>query len=64
MYETLQKYKEKILDEVIWYELCLESSLKLGKTEEAHKYLEFLIKKFPENVEYMHKYQKIHDIQT
>ena len=33
MYETLQKNKDKIKDEVIWHELCFESSLKLAKIE-------------------------------
>ncbi len=32
MYDTLQKNKDKIKDEVIWHEMCMQSALKLGKT--------------------------------
>ena len=39
MYETLQKNKDKIKDEVSWHELSLEGAVKLGKNEEAKNYL-------------------------
>ena len=52
------------MDEVIWHELCLESAFELGKSEEAKTYLAFLMKKYTENVEYMQKYKKVHDIKS
>ena len=46
MYETLQKNKDKIMDEVMWHDLSMESAFKLGKIEEAKTYLAFLMKKY------------------
>lgn len=64
MYESLQKNKDKIKDEVTWHELSLEGALKLGKADEAKDYLAFLIKKFPESVEYIQKYKSTHNVSS
>ena len=50
------------MDEDVWHELNYQNCLKLEKKEEAITSLEFLIKKYSENVDYMKEYMKISDL--
>lgn len=50
------------MDEDIWHELMFKACCKLNKKEEAQDAIEFLIKKYPENNEYIRKYQKFTEL--
>jgi hypothetical protein len=48
----------------LYYELLYQASLKLDKHAEAEESLEVLIKKFPENIEYLKQYQNLNRISS
>ena len=50
MYAELHKNKKQIKDELLYHEFLYQACMELKKEEEAIKTVEFLIKKFPENL--------------
>lgn len=48
----------------MYYELLHKACVELKKNAEAEIALEFLLKKFPDNIEYLKQYQKINSLGT